>query len=79
MIEFLRQGGPDRCPLSFCSVLAVAIIVERLINLRPAKVLPEDEVEHLGSLIDGGLLEQAEQNPGQARNSYWPPRGSTGT
>ncbi len=60
MIEFLRQGGPVMWPLSFCSVLAVAIIVERLINLRPAKVLPEDEVEHLGSLIDGGLLEQAE-------------------
>ena len=60
MIEFLRQGGPVMWPLSFCSVVAVAIIVERLINLRPAKVLPEDEVDHLGSLINGGLLEQAE-------------------
>lgn len=47
-------------PLSICSILAVAIIVERLINLRASKVLPEDEVEHLGVLIDGGLLEQAE-------------------
>lgn len=59
-------------PLSICSVLAVAIIVERLINLRAAKVLPEDEVEHLGSLIEGGLLEQAEdycdRRPGPLTN-----------
>ena len=49
-------------PLMLCSILAVAITVERLINLRPTKVLPTDEVEHLGSLIDGGLLEQAEDD-----------------
>lgn len=48
-------------PLSICSILAVAIIVERIINLRSSKVLPEEEVEHLGALIDGGLLEQAEE------------------
>jgi biopolymer transport protein ExbB len=72
MIEFLRQGGPVMWPLLICSVLAVAIIVERMINLRPAKVLPEDEVEHLGSLIGGGLLEQAEdyceRRPGPLTN-----------
>lgn len=72
MIEFLKQGGPVMWPLSLCSVLALAIIVERLINLRPAKVLPEDEVEHLGSLISGGLLEQAEdyceRRPGPLTN-----------
>ena len=72
MIEFLKQGGPVMWPLSLCSVLALAIIVERLINLRPVKVLPEDEVEHLGSLISGGLLEQAEdyceRRPGPLTN-----------
>lgn len=61
MIEFLQQGGPVMWPLSICSILAVAIIVERIINLRPSKVLPQDEIEHLGSLIDGGLLVQAEE------------------
>ena len=59
-------------PLSICSVLAVAIIVERLINLRPSKVLPKDEVEHLSSLIGGRLLEQAEdyceRRPGPLTN-----------
>jgi len=72
MIEFLTQGGPVMWPLLICSILAVAIFVERLINLRPAKVLPDDEVEHLGSLIDGGLLEQAEdycdRRPGPLTN-----------
>lgn len=72
MIEFLQQGGPVMWPLSICSILAVAIIVERLINLRPTKVLPPDEIEHLGSLIDGGLLEQAEdyceRRPGPLTN-----------
>jgi biopolymer transport protein ExbB len=72
MIEFLQQGGPVMWPLSICSILAVAIIVERVINLRPSKVLPQDEVEHLGSLIDGGLLEQAEdyceRRPGPLTN-----------
>ncbi len=72
MLEFIRTGGPVMWPLLLCSVLAVAITVERLINLRPTKVLPTDEVEHLGSLIDGGLLEQAEdychRRPGPLTN-----------
>jgi len=43
-------------PLLICSIMALAIVVERLINLRTSKVLPEDEVDHLTSLIDGGLF-----------------------
>lgn len=61
MIEFLRAGGPIMVPLLGCSVLAVAILVERLINLRESKVLPEEEVAHLQSLIDDGLFERAEE------------------
>ena len=72
MLEFLQQGGPVMWPLSICSILAVAIIAERIINLRPSKVLPHQEVEHLGSLIDGGLLQQAEdyceRRPGPLTN-----------
>lgn len=61
MIEFLRAGGPIMAPLLGCSILAVAILVERLINLRESKVLPEAEVAHLESLIDDGLFERAEE------------------
>ena len=59
-------------PLMFCSILALAIIVERLINLRQSRTMPVDEVEHLESLITGGLLEQAEEyctrRPGPLNN-----------
>ncbi|MFQ5744625.1 MAG: MotA/TolQ/ExbB proton channel family protein [Acidobacteriota bacterium] len=72
MIEFLRAGGPVMFPLLGCSVLALAIIVERLINLRESKALPPNEVEHLKTLIEGGLLEQAEdycsRRPGPLNN-----------
>lgn len=72
MLDFIRQGGPVMWPLFICSVLAVAIIVERLINLKASKVVPDDEVDHLRSLIDGGLLEQAEdyceRRPGPLTN-----------
>jgi biopolymer transport protein ExbB len=72
MLDFIRQGGPVMWPLLICSVLAVAIIAERLINLRPTKVVPEQEVGHLRTLIDGGLLEQAEdycdRRPGPLTN-----------
>ena len=72
MLEFIGQGGPVMWPLLICSIMAVAITAERLINLRAVKVLPEDEVDHLTSLIGGGLLEQAEdyceRRPGPLTN-----------
>lgn len=72
MIEFLRAGGPVMVPLLGCSVLALAIFVERLINLREAKVLPAAEIHHLESLIEGGVFEQAEEycrrRPGPLNN-----------
>ena len=59
MIEVLRSGGPVMIPLAACSVLALAVIVEKLWNLREQKVLPAGEVEHLRSLIDDGRFERA--------------------
>jgi len=59
-------------PLLIASIVAVAISVERLINLKASKVVPEDEVDHLRSLIDGGLLDQAvdycDRKPGALTN-----------
>lgn len=65
MIEFLRAGGPVMVPLLGCSVLALAIIVERLINLRESKTLPVEEVDHLRTLVEGGLLDQASEYCGK--------------
>jgi biopolymer transport protein ExbB len=61
MIEVLRSGGPIMIPLAICSVLALAVIVERFWNLREDKILPPSEVEHLRGLIDRGEFERAEE------------------
>ena len=40
MLELLQQGGPTMLPLGLASVLALALIFERLYALRTARVLP---------------------------------------
>ena len=40
MIEFLKQAGIFAWPLGLCSVIAVFVTLERLIALRPSKVIP---------------------------------------
>lgn len=76
MIEVLRSGGPLMVPLGICSVLALAVIVERLWNLRETKVVPEAEVEHLRGLIDRGQFERAQEyaasRPGPFNNILLP-------
>lgn len=38
--DFVVKGGPMMIPIGICSALAVAVIVERLITLKRAKVIP---------------------------------------
>ena len=42
MFEIVRAGGWLMLPLLLCSVVAVAIIIERLWTLRRRRVLPDD-------------------------------------
>ena len=63
-MEVLRSGGPIMIPLGICSVLALAVILERFWNLRDDKILPPSEVEHLRGLIDNGEFERAEEYAG---------------
>ena len=46
-------------PLLLSSLLVVAIIVERLINLRASKVLSPTTVERISGLIEGGRTDRA--------------------
>ena len=58
MIELFQQGGVLMYPLAFCSVVALAIIVERALNLRRAKVIRPDitqVIENIKSPEDLGL------------------------
>lgn len=63
-------------PLGICSVLALAVIAERLWNLRHDKILPPQEVAHLRNLIDAGEFVRAEEytlsRPGALNNVLAP-------
>jgi len=76
MFEVIRSGGPLMIPLGICSVLALAIIVERSWNLRDAKLLPPQEVQRLCTLIDEGEFDRAEEyassRPGPLNNVLYP-------
>jgi len=76
MIEVLKSGGPVMIPLGICSILALAVIVERFWNLRDDKILPPQEVEHLRGLIDAGEFIRAEgyarARPGPLNNILCP-------
>ena len=72
MIEFFQRGGPVMYVLALCSVVAVAITLEKAWNLRRRKILRMDSYETLMALIDGGRVDKAREicgrNPGIFHN-----------
>jgi biopolymer transport protein ExbB len=69
MFEIVRAGGWLMLPLLLCSVIAVAIIIERLWTLRRRRVLPDDltvkvwEWAHNRKLDEVHLRALAESSP----------------
>lgn len=61
MIDLLIRGGWIMVPLLILSLLALAIIGERLFSLRSARILPPDLVAALESDIERGDLSQARE------------------
>ena len=59
MLELLKSGGPVMIPLVLCSVVALAITVEKLWNLRQTKILGSESFETLVALIEGGRVDKA--------------------
>ncbi len=45
ILEFLTTGGPLMIPLGFCSVLMVAVIIERIVNLRMKRIIAPEVVQ----------------------------------
>jgi biopolymer transport protein ExbB len=72
LIEIFRSGGLTMWPLAACSFVAVAIIIERAINLRAAKILDPAIVERISGLAEGGrpdrALEACRSHPGMFTN-----------
>jgi len=68
LIEIFKSGGPVMWPLAACSLVALAIIIERALNLRVSRVLNPGVVERVTGLAEGGRLDRAidacRQHPG---------------
>jgi len=68
VFEIFRSGGPIMWPLAICSLVALAVIIERSINLRRSKVLDPAIVERVTGLAEGGApdkaLEICREHPG---------------
>jgi biopolymer transport protein ExbB len=59
MLEFLVKGGPVMIPLLFCSVLALAIIVERCLSLRRRRLLKYDVLQRIEELLRDRKIPEA--------------------
>ena len=51
MMQYVVQGGVVMVPIGLCSVLAMAIIVERLWNLRRKRLIRSDILNHIEELL----------------------------
>lgn len=54
MWDWVVKGGPVMIPIGLCSLLAFAIVVERLVTLRRNTIIPPDFVEGLRRELDSG-------------------------
>jgi biopolymer transport protein ExbB len=68
LIEIFNAGGPIMWPLLICSLIAMAIAIERAVNLRRGKILDPVIVERVTGLVEGGRADRAtevcRQQPG---------------
>lgn len=56
MFELIEAGGWLMVPIIGCSILALAIVVERLISLRPSRVVPPGLLAHVWELMRSGEM-----------------------
>lgn len=59
IVDIFQKGGPVMYPLLLCSVLAMAIIIEKLVNLRLSRVVRPDALRALEVLLGRGEVAAA--------------------
>ncbi len=68
MMQLIEQSGPVFYPLALCSLVAVAVTIERLIALRRSRVLPPQITDVIEAIQPGKdlsvALEICRRNPG---------------
>ncbi len=74
--DFIVKGGPMMIPIGLCSLLALAVIVERLLTLRRSKVIPSDFLSGLQPVMENngdryqGALEYCERSGSPIANVF---------
>ena len=61
MITFFQRGGLLIYPLLACSVIALAIIIERLFHFRGVRRRNQESYEIIIPLVEGGLFQKARE------------------
>ena len=56
MWEIVRAGGPLMWPILLCSVIAAAIILERMWTLQLRRVVPTDLTRRIWALVEAGQI-----------------------
>jgi len=59
MLNYIIKGGWVMAPILFCSVLGLAIVLERFYNLRESKIHPPDFVSKVKRLLNEGKINEA--------------------
>ncbi len=59
MLELYLKGGVTMYVLTACSVVAVAVFIERLLALRSARVAPRSLLGEVGELVRAGKIAEA--------------------
>jgi len=61
MIEFIVKGGIFMYPIILCSIVSLAIFLEKLWSLRRTKILPTDFIKEISQLLKDSNITQALQ------------------
>lgn len=59
MIELIVRGGIFMYPIIFCSVVALAVLLERLWVLRRRKIIPDDFIRSIEDLVRKQKISEA--------------------
>lgn len=59
MWEFMRQGGPIMWVILLCSVIAVAVVIERLIHLHRAQIDTKDFMKKIANALKRNKVMEA--------------------
>jgi len=59
MIDLITKGGIFMYPIIFCSIVALAVLLERLWVLRRKQIIPEDFVRHIEELLKKQKVSEA--------------------